>query len=432
MREVVVTGIGTLLPGCTSRAQLWRQLVDGSSQLSFEPAPSADGSTWPVGRIRDFDPGQYLGNISPEHYRKYSRDQQLYVSSLVLARQDANLDLSQVEAEKIGIFDGTSRGSFDAWYERIRAEATASPEDLYTHRELVFGMPGVAASLAALNFRARGPAYTFHATCASGAVAIGHAFREIMNGSVDVAFASGHDSALSAPIYYMYRDADLLTSEHEDARRAVRPYAGHSRNAFGEGAVTLVLEDRAHAERRGATILAALTGYHYANSGSHPTATDPTGHLPADVLTNLMDSARTDIERVSFVVGHGNGVPMSDLSEIAMMRRLFGERTGQVPLISTKPIYGHLLGASSALNVAAATLMLYEGYVIPTVNIDEERVVEGMNHQANRGVIRPCDVGLALSYGLGGQNAAVSLTKAPIATWVRRRTPASRHLGIAS
>src|SRR5206468_5384611 len=141
------------------------------------------------------------------------------------------------------------------------------------------------------------------------------------------------------------------------------------RNAFGEGAITLVLEDRAHAEARGAHIIAAITGYHYANCGEHPTAVDTTGELPAELLANLLDSARADVQRVSFVVGHCNGVPMSDLSEIAMMRKLFGERTRSIPLVSTKPIYGHLLGASSALNVAAAALMLSEGQVIPTMNI---------------------------------------------------------------
>src|SRR5688500_8500974 len=193
MREVVITGIGALLPGCASRAQLWRQLSEGQSQLVFEPAPTSDGSIWPVGRVRDFDAARHLAGVAPKHYQKFTRDQQLYVASMLLAREDARIDLSGVDAEKIGIFDGTSRGSFDAWYERIRAEGTRSAEELYTHRELVFGMPGVAAALAALSFKSRGPAYTFHATCASGSVAIGHAFREIAAGLVDVAFASGHD-----------------------------------------------------------------------------------------------------------------------------------------------------------------------------------------------------------------------------------------------
>jgi 3-oxoacyl-(acyl-carrier-protein) synthase len=219
----------------------------------------------------------------------------------------------------------------------------------------------------------------------------------------------------------MYRDADLLSDEQVDARRAVKPYVGHSRNAFGEGAVTLVLEERTRAEARGANIIAAITGYGYANNAEHPTAVDPTGGVSADLVSDLLARARTDRERVSFVVGHGNGVPMSDLAEIAMMRRLFGDRTAAVPLLSTKPVYGHLLGGASALNVAAAALMLSEGQVVPTLNIDESRIVDGMNHQANRAGARVCDVGVALSFGLGGQNAALLLTRPPQATWVRRR-----------
>jgi 3-oxoacyl-(acyl-carrier-protein) synthase len=114
---------------------------------------------------------------------------------------------------------------------------------------------------------------------------------------------------------------------------------------------------------------------------------------------------------VQFVVGHGNGVQVSDLSELNYMKRVFGRRTREVPLISTKPIYGHTLGASSALNVAAAALMIKNEYIIPTINIDESCVVRGFNHQANRGVARKSKAGLVMSYGIGGQNAALALSR---------------------
>ncbi len=408
MREVAITGIGVILPGCDNREQLWRQMVSGDSQLTFEAVPTGDPAVWPVGRIHDFDPARYLAHLSPRYFRRYTRDQQLYMASCMCALVDAGLDLSTLTPSSIGIFDGTSRGSFDAWYEWIKTEETRPSEGRYGHKELVFGMPGSAATLAAINFKVRGPTYTFSSTCASGAIAIGHAYREIVSGEIEVALASGHDSALSAPIYQMYRDADLLSREQEDAHRAVKPYVGHSGNAFGEGAVTLLLEERSRAERRGANILALLTGYRYMNNGEHPTALDTTGRLPARLVQALLLATRTDLERVSFVVGHGNGVVMSDLAEIAMMKRLFDQRVSNVPLLSTKPIYGHLLGAASALNIAVAALMISEGHVIPTANIDPTRVVHGMNHGGS-GEARECDVGVAQSFGIGGQHAALLL-----------------------
>jgi 3-oxoacyl-[acyl-carrier-protein] synthase II len=102
----------------------------------------------------------------------------------------------------------------------------------------------------------------------------------------------------------------------------------------------------------------------------------------------------------------------SDISELNYMKRVFGRRTREVPLISTKPIYGHTLGASSALNAAAAALMLHHEFVIPTVRLDEKRVVHGFNHQANRGEARKLRSGVVVAYGIGGQNAALLLRKA--------------------
>jgi 3-oxoacyl-[acyl-carrier-protein] synthase II len=412
MREVVVTGMGVVLPGCESREELWQQLVDGRSQLTFEAAPSGNGDSWPVGRIQNVEARRWLGDLLPRDVDKLHRDQVLYLASVVKAMADASLDADALRATRAGVFDGSSRGSFDAWYERIRQESVRPAEELYGVRELVFGTPGSAACLAAVNLGISGPSYTFSGSCTAGAMAIGHAYREVAGGALDVAIASGHDSALSPPIYHMYRRAGLLTTESVDATCAVRPFAGHDGTAFGEGAISLVLEERGSAERRGARIFAAIGGYAYANNAEHPTAVDTTGRLQLRLLRGLLDTNRIDSERVSFVVGHGNAVPMSDLAEVVYMQRMFGARVGEVPLVSVKPIYGHLLGASSALNVAVAALMVHEQYVVPTINVDTSRVFDGINHQPNRGAARPCDVGLAAAFGVGGHNAVVALSRA--------------------
>jgi 3-oxoacyl-[acyl-carrier-protein] synthase II len=242
-------------------------------------------------------------------------------------------------------------------------------------------------------------------------IAIGHAFRDLEEGRIDIALGTGHDAALVAPLFQMYRDANLLSHETASPAQAIRPYAEHSANAFGEGAVTVVLETRQHAERRGATPLATIAGYGYGNGGDHPTDVDFTGGRPAQLIGEVLDHGDLTPLDVDFVVGHGNGVQVSDLSELNYMKRVFGKRTRDVPLISTKPIYGHTLGASSSVSIAAAALMIKNEYVIPTINIDESRVVRGFNHQANRGVARASRAGLVVSYGIGGQNAALALRR---------------------
>src|SRR3954471_91890 len=158
-------------------------------------------------------------------------------------------------------------------------------------------------------------------------------------------------------MFEMYRDAGLMNTDAEIAEKSLRAFVGHSKNVFGEGGISLVLETREHAEDRGAPILAQLAGYRHGNGGEHPTEVDFSGVRPANLIENALEEAELRADGVDLVVGHGNGVTNSDLSELNYMRRVFGSRTRDVPLISTKPIYGHTLGASSALNVAAVALM---------------------------------------------------------------------------
>jgi 3-oxoacyl-[acyl-carrier-protein] synthase II len=409
LQEVVITGIGVILPNCDTREEFWRHLRNGESQLSIEPDP-ADHIACAMGRVRGFDPRKYFEGIPESHYANCHREQLFYLASLFTACRDAELDVAQLASERAGLFDGTSRGSFAFWYDQIKAKLE-HPGQRFTARELNLGMPGQAVGLAAAMLGIKGPTYTFNGTCASGIIAVGHAFRDLEEGRIDIALGTGHDAALVAPLFQMYRDANLLSRETAVPAQAIRPYAGHSANAFGEGAVTVVLETREHARRRGATPLATVAGYGYGNGGDHPTDVDFTGGRPAELIGEILEHADLTPLDVDFVVGHGNGVQVSDISELNYMKRVFGKRTREVPLISTKPIYGHTLGASSSISIAAAALMIKNEYVIPTINVDESQVVRGFNHQANRGAARVSKAGLVVSYGIGGQNAALALRR---------------------
>src|SRR5262245_8844045 len=158
MSEIVVTGIGPLLPNCADRRTLWRQLRHGPPQLVFERAPGAvdgDDERWPVGRILGFEAQRWLERFPRQYYERYHREQQLYLASLVIALDDAELDIADVPRDRIGIFDGTSRGNFDYWYERVRGERDGN--ERYTRRELLNATPGQAANLAASLLGIRGP-----------------------------------------------------------------------------------------------------------------------------------------------------------------------------------------------------------------------------------------------------------------------------------
>jgi len=400
MRDIVVTGIGPILPGCDDRDTFWKQVRDGQSQLALEPDPSTPSEIIPLGRVKDFDARRYLRDIPWRFYQRFGREQQLYLASVSRACEDAALDRELLRSERVGLFDGTSRDNLAIWH----TERTIGHE---AKHHLAAGMSGMSVGLASAVFGVRGPTYTFTATCASGVVALGHALRELQLGEIDVALGTGHDALMPAPVLRTYREAGLLNLEREDASRALKPYGGHSGNAFGEGAVTLVLETREHAEARGANVLATLAAYRYGNGGEHPTNVDETGRRPAQLIEQALDRAGVSRNEVGFVVGHGNGVAASERSELAYMRQVFGSRVSEVPLISTKPIYGHTLGASGMVNAAATVLMLRHDFIIPTLNVDEPQAGDDVMHQAHRGVARRSEAGVVVCFGIGGQNAVL-------------------------
>lgn len=410
--QVVVTGLGLVLPGCDDAEMFWRQVSEGKSQLSLEPDPTADdGRRCPMGVVRNLGRSGVLDTIPESLWARWPREAQLYLASVARGCAHARLSFDGVRPDRVGLFDGVARPTFAFWYDRIRAQGEGGPAGAYGRGELVGGLPGQPVGIAASIFRVRGPAYTFTSTCSSGSVAIGHAFRSITYGECDVAFASGHEASLVPPLFAMYRDANLLSREEADPAHAITPYSGHSTNAFGEGAVTLVLESRTHAEARGATVIAEIAGYRYGNNGYHPTHVDVVGVRPAEVIEGVLGDAGVAPEAVAFVVGHGNGVQLSDVSEENYMRRVFGRRAAEVPLVSTKPIYGHTLGASSAVNAAAAALMVANDFVIPTINADPGRQKRHAWHQPNVGAARPCPAGISASYGMGGHNTALLFRK---------------------
>ena len=403
--DVAITGIGVVLPNCEDRSTLWDHLKHGRSQLRFDDRV---GDRLPVGIALQFDPGQHFADIPQRYYQRYPRQLQLYLASVLLAVKDAGVDLSSFGPERVGIFEGSARPFFQYWYEQIRSEHTR--ERRYTKQHLMVGLPGQCGGIAASLLKLRGGVYSLTGACTSGAIATGLGCRELRDGALDLVLASGHDVPLVDPIFEMYGDAGLLSAERLDARRAIRPYGGGSTNAFGEGAITFVLERLDHARARGKRPLAVIAGFKHANLGDHPTGVDASGARSTELVGELLAATRHSVDEIDFVVGHGNAVTLSDQSEVRFMQRLFGNRASSVPLISTKPIYGHTMGASTSLNVAAAALMMHHGYLIPTINVDPHRPAAVFT-QPNVGAARAMRLGLAMGYGLGGHCTALLLRR---------------------
>jgi len=407
-REVVITGIGPILPNCDSSQKFWGQIKSGSSQLSTISDPSSPDESLPAGRISDFDPQKYISEIPPRYLSSYSPLIQHYLASVFLARDDAGLQLSALAPERIGIYEGSSRGAIEHVDNRIRMEAHQPAREVYSRQDLISGINGQTVGVAAALLNVCGPTLSLSGTCCSGAMAAGLAFRDIRDGLVDAAFATGHDRALTPALFASYGEAQLISREPDPTQPSTTPYGNEQASlVFGEGAVTLALEEYEHAKRRGARILAKVSACAQGNEGRNPRRIGMNTDRFIQLLESVFETARIHRDETGFVVGHGNGVPVSDAKELECYRRFFGKKTAEISLISVKPVYGHILGGSSAANIAAAALMLHHGYIIPTVNGADVLSEDFANVNGSGREAPGCRAGVACSWGMGGHLSAV-------------------------
>ena len=393
-RKVVVTGIGLLLPNCDDPDTFWQYLKPGTSQLAVIPDPSDPARCVLAGRMGQSDADRHLAEVPEQHLQHYSREVRFYLASVLQARDDAGLKNGRVTGERTGVYDGSSRGAVEFWDQMVRVEAERPAKDLYCRKDILNAINGQTVGIAAALFGTTGPALAVGGSCAAGLIATAQACRDIEADRVDVAFATGHDFALTPGLFAAYGEAGLL-------RRAANASDDEGSLAFSEGAVTLVLEEREFALARGARILARITGHGHCNEGKNPFTIDPTGQSQAKLIGSVIRSAGVGVGDVDFVVGHGNGLRDSDMAERSYMRILFGDRADNTPFISTKPVFGHTLGASGLVSLAAGALMLHRGSILPSYNAGASHVPSprqggGANRDAPdvaKGIVFACGMG---------------------------------------
>ncbi|MFO8072696.1 MAG: beta-ketoacyl-[acyl-carrier-protein] synthase family protein [Polyangia bacterium] len=306
---------------------------------------------------------------------------------------------------RAGVVLGTCSGgmlSIERHYEALSRGEEVLDEDLAFSKRYY-----TTAKVLAWATGARGPALSVVTACAAGAGAVAQAADLLRAGLVDVALAGGSDAF--SPSTLVGFDALKATCEGTCA-----PFSTPVGLNLGEGAAFLVLESLEHARRRGATVLAELLGTGLSNDAHHPTAPDPSARGQLAAMRAALDDAGVTAEEIDYLNAHGTGTRANDPAESRAVLRLFGERTRQLPISSTKSMIGHCLGGAGALEASATVLAARAGFTPPTAGFSEPR--EGcaeLDCVPDPG--RPWRGRLALSnsFGFAGNNACLVLDVDP-------------------
>jgi 3-oxoacyl-[acyl-carrier-protein] synthase II len=274
----------------------------------------------------------------------------------------------------------------------------------------VFG--GAGATNVAMEFGMRGPAMGNANSCASGATAIGEAFHLVRSGSADVALAGGVEAPIAPLTIGAFSLIRATTTRNEDPRSASRPF-DRDRDGFlmAEGGAMLVLEELGHAERRGVRPYAELNGYGATNDAYHMTAPLPSGEEAALAMTLAMREAGRSPDEIGYINAHATATPLGDPAEARAVRRALGAAADRTPVSGTKGLHGHSLGASGAIEAAITALSLDRGWLPPTANLEGPDPACELAHVPAGGKEEAADVAVTNSFGFGGFNAALVLSR---------------------
>jgi 3-oxoacyl-[acyl-carrier-protein] synthase II len=264
------------------------------------------------------------------------------------------------------------------------------------------------------HFGTEGSPVSLNTACASGASAIQLGMEAIRRGECDVALAIGADASLSPESLVRFSLLSALSTQNDPPERASKPFS-KNRDGFvlAEGAAALVLETLEHARARGARVLGILEGYGEKSDSFHRTRTSPDGKPIIATMQKALADAGVGPEDIDYINAHGTSTPENDKMEHLGVAAVFGERAPRVPISSNKSMIGHTLTAAGAVEAAFTLLTLEHQRIPPTINYNVPDPAIALDVVPN--VARDARVFRAISnsFGFGGQNVCVVMTREP-------------------
>ena len=401
---LAVTGLGLVTPGGVGVEPSWQRVLSGRSAASTDPNLSELSVRFSC-RVPDFDPGELIDRKAA---RRLDRFVQLAVVAAREAVADAGLDPETWDGARVGCVIGCGMGGASTWETQHTRLMEQGPERV-SAMLIPMLVPNMVAGQLAMDLGALGPNLVTATACASGATAIGTAMSLLRSGACDIVLTGGTEAGLTPLSVAGFAQMGALSSRNDDPAAASRPF-DVARDGFvaAEAAGVLVLERAEDAAARRARIRANVAGYGASADGFHVTAPDPEGRGAERAIRAALADADVTAAEVDHVNAHGTSTPLNDVSEARTIRRVIG---GDAAVTSTKGVTGHSLGAAGAIEAAFSALTIDSGLIPPTANLDSQDPEIDLDVVSKEPREADVQVAVSNSFGFGGQNAVLVLTK---------------------
>jgi 3-oxoacyl-[acyl-carrier-protein] synthase II len=409
--RVAVTGIGVVSPLGIGREEMWRSASEGRSGAGLITLFDASDSPVRIAcEAHGFDPSDFMDRRAARRMDRYA---QFAVAAARMALADSGLPVDR-DGEGIGAIIGNGGSGTISREEQHRVMLERGP-DRVSPFVIPLSVANMGAGQVSMELGLRGPVTAVCTACAAGTDAIGTAVEAIRRGDARAMLAGGADALISQYFVAGFDAMRVLSHRNDDAAGAARPF-DRDRDGFlvGEAGAVLVLEPLEDARARGADVICEVAGYGASADAYHITDPDPTGVPQARAVSAAIQDAGLSPDQVDHVNAHGGASKPGDPAEVRVLQLALGEEAASRVMVSaTKSMHGHCMGATGALEAAITALALREGVVPPTINLHEvDPACVGVDHVANAARRADMRVAMSTSFGLGGHNSALVLTRA--------------------
>jgi 3-oxoacyl-[acyl-carrier-protein] synthase II len=407
--RIVITGMGTINPIGNTVDEFWENLVAGKSGVRLAQHTDLSDYSVKIGAEVDLpDVTEYFPK--KKMLRRLDRYTVLGHIAAVQALKNSGLDVEKAP-QRYGVLIGTGDAGVETQYKNIKYAVERGLESVSPF--YVIGcIPSTASAYTAKEFNLQGPNFSMNSACATSNHSIGVAAMMIKMGMADAMITGGAEAVVNTMGFGGFGNIHALSERNDSPETASRPYdKGRDGFVLGEGAGVLCLESLEHAKQRGARIYGELKGWGFSCDAYDMVAPHPEGRGACSAMELALQSAKVNKSEIDLINAHGTSTPLGDLSESRAICKVFDNQVDKILVHSTKSMIGHLVGAGGGTEAIAGILALQKSVVHPTINQFEKDPEILLNVVRNKPMEKKVNNFLSNSFGFGGQNASLVISK---------------------
>jgi len=412
MRRVVITGIGLITPIGNDLESTWSSLLAGKNGAA--PITRFDTTKFATRfgcEVKGWDASQFFDKRELKHVDLFL---QFGVAAGVLAVADAGLGtrVPEAEADRWGCYIGAGLGGVQTIENTYVAQAAKGPRHGFSPYFVTDIIINEAPGMMSIRTGATGPNMSHVSACSTGAHSIGEAMRTIRHGYADGMIAGGSEATIAILGVGGFNSMRAMSTRNDAPEKASRPF-DKDRDGFviGEGAGVVVLEELEHAKKRGARIYAELIGYAANSDAFHVAAPAPDHRGAQACFRTAIKDARIEPSAIGYINAHGTSTDLNDKNETIAVKAVFGDHARKLAMSSTKSMTGHTLGAAGGIEAGITALALARGVLPPTTNYDTPDPDCDLDYVPNHAREQRVEVAMSNSFGFGGTNAALIMSR---------------------